>query len=174
MTADTDFETFAATHLRPLLRYAIVLTGDRELGHDLVQDVMVAAFRQWPRVAAADRPDRYVRTMLTHAFLSWRRRWSVRHIFATDTLPDVPGAEDIGTELTERDDLWRRMAALAPRQRAVLVLRYYERLSDNEIAEVLGCSATTVRGYAHRALASLRLDMADSGAQPTHALEGHR
>lgn len=155
-----DFEDFARVELPRLVRYAVMLTGDRDLAQDLVQDVMVKAHRNWSRVAAADQRERYVTAMVTNAFLSWRRRWSVRHIFASDQLVEVAAAEDQVTTLTVRDDLWRRLATLPRQQRAVLVLRYYESMPDAEIAGVLGCSATTVRGYAHRALATLRLELA--------------
>jgi RNA polymerase sigma-70 factor (sigma-E family) len=156
----SDFEDFAARELPGLLRYAVMLTGDRELAQDLVQDVMVKAHRHWHRVSAADRPDRYVRTMLTRELLSWRRRWSVRSVVlaAEGQLEGEPTRDHSGS-VVDRDDVWRRLARLPRQQRAVLVLRYYERLTDAEIAAMLGCSAGTVRGYASRALATLRLDL---------------
>ncbi len=156
-----EFDEFARRELPRLLRYAVMLTGDRELAQDLVQDVMVKAHAQWRRVSSADHPDRYVHTMLTRAFLSWRRRWAVRRIgLAVDG--DVPGepARDHAAGIVDRDDVWRRLATLPRQQRAVLVLRYYERLTDAEIGDTLGCSPGTVRGYASRALATLRLDLA--------------
>lgn len=157
----SDFEEFAARELPGLLRYAVMLTGDRELAQDLVQDVMVKAHDQWRRVAAADHPGRYARAMVTRAFLSWRRRWAVRTILlAADGAPDGTPTRDHSVDVVDRDDVWRRLAGLPRQQRAVLVLRYYERLTDAEIAGMLGCSAGTVRGYASRALATLRLDLA--------------
>ena len=156
-----DFDEFARGQLPRLLRYAVMLTGDRELAQDLVQDVMVKAYGQWRRVSAADHPDRYVHTMLTRAFLSWRRRWAVRRI-GLDPTGEVAGepVRDPATGVVDRVDVWRRLATLPRQQRAVLVLRFYERLSDAEIAETLGCTAGTVRGYASRALTTLRLDLA--------------
>jgi RNA polymerase sigma-70 factor (sigma-E family) len=156
-----DFERFARAELPRLLRYAVMLTGERDLAQDLVQDVLVKAHGEWARVSAAQHPERYITRMLTHAFLSWRRRWSVRHIFATAELDERLVADDHTSQHAERDDLWRRLGKLPPRQRAVLVLRYYEGLPDNEIAAILGCASTTVRGYAHRGLAALRLDLTD-------------
>jgi RNA polymerase sigma-70 factor (sigma-E family) len=155
----TDFEAFAQAQLPHMLRYSVMLTGDRDLAADLVQDVLVKVYRQWPRVCGADRPDRYAMRMLTNQFLSWRRSWAVRTIVAVGELPDRPQAERFESTHAVRDDMWRRLAGLPKRQRAVLVLRYYEQLTDAEIADVLGCSAGTVRGYAHRALASLRVDL---------------
>jgi RNA polymerase sigma-70 factor (sigma-E family) len=156
-----DFDEFARRELPRLLRYAVVLTGDRELARDLVQDVMVKAHAQWRRVSSADHPDRYVHTMVTRAFLSWRRRWAVRRI-GLDPTGNVDGepVRDHAAGIVDRDDIWRRLATLPRQQRAVLVLRYYERLSDAEIAAALDCSAGTVRGYASRALTALRLDLA--------------
>lgn len=156
--ARNGFEEFALAELGGLLRYAV--TGDRELARDLVQDVMLKAYTQWARVAGADHPRLYVRTMVTRAFVSWRRRWTVRHVLLSRSdLPDGEPVADHASALVDRDDAWRRLATLPRQQRAVLVLRYYERLTDDEIAGVLGCSSGTVRGYASRALATLRLDL---------------
>lgn len=156
-----EFDEFARRELPRLLRYAVMLTGDPELAQDLVQDVMVKAHTQWRRVSTADHPDRYVHTMVTRAFLSWRRRWAVRRIgLAAGDLPEGEPARDHAGGVVDRDDVWSRLAALPRQQRAVLALRYYERLTDAEIAATLGCSTGTVRGYASRALATLRLDLA--------------
>jgi RNA polymerase sigma-70 factor (sigma-E family) len=155
----SDFDTFARAQLPGLLRYSVMLTGEPELAADLVQDVLVKAYRHWSRIRGLDRPDRYAIRMVTNAYLSWRRSWSARHVVAMGVLPDRAGAEDLGAAHASEDDMWRRLAQLPRRQRAVLVLRYYEQLSDGEIADVLGCSAVTVRGYAHRALATLRTDL---------------
>ncbi|SHG15769.1 RNA polymerase sigma-70 factor, sigma-E family [Jatrophihabitans endophyticus] len=155
----TEFDTFARRELDGLLRYATVLTGDPDLARDLVQDVMVKAFRRWSLVSAADNQRAYVRTMVTRAFLSWRRSWAVRHVVLPfDELPEGPPTGDHAGAIAERDDALQRLRGLPRRQRSVLVLRYFERLTDNEIAEVLGCSPVTVRGYASRALATLRAD----------------
>jgi RNA polymerase sigma factor (sigma-70 family) len=108
-------------------------------------------------IAATEYPRAYVRTMLTRAYLSWRRSWATRHVLLAFDGPgtqfDEPSTGDHAHAIAERDAIWRRLATLPRRQRSVLVLRYYERLADAEIAEVLGCSAVTVRGYASRALA---------------------
>jgi RNA polymerase sigma factor (sigma-70 family) len=99
--------------------------------------------------------------MVVNAHLSWRRRWSVRHVFVafSGELRGEPVA-DHAASVVDRDDVWRRLAGLPRQQRAVLVLRYYECLTDAEIAEVLGCAVGTVRGHASRALASLRAGIA--------------
>jgi RNA polymerase sigma-70 factor (sigma-E family) len=155
----TDYDAFARAQLPRLLRYSVMLTGERDLSADLVQDVLVKLFRHWPRISRTDRPDRYAMRMVTNQYLSWRRSWATRHVVAVDEVPDQPHPGDIGTTHAVRDDMWHRLAELPRRQRAVLVLRYYEQFTDPEIAEVLGCSAGTVRGYAHRALKTLRADL---------------
>ena len=159
LTPDDGFEELVAAELGGLLRYAVMLTGDRELARDLVQDVMLKAYMQWARVGAADQPRLYIRTMVTRAFLSWRRRWAVRNVVLDGrSTSDGEPVADHASALADRDDIWRRLSRLPRQQRAVLVLRFYERLTDDEIAAVLGCSPGTVRGYASRALATLRLD----------------
>ena len=155
----SDFDTFARTQLPRLLRYSVMLTGEPELAADLVQDVLVKAYRHWPRIRALDRPDRYAVRMVTNAYLSWRRSWAVRHVVAVGDVPERAQPDRLDAQHAAEDEMWRRLAQLPKRQRAVLVLRYYEQLADDEIAEVLGCTASTVRGYAHRALARLRVEI---------------
>jgi RNA polymerase sigma-70 factor (sigma-E family) len=165
-----EFEQFAVRELPGLLRYAVMLTGEPHLAQDLVQDVMVKMHGQWRRVAAADHPDRYVKTMVTRAFLNWRRRWAVRNVVLSPSAEPLDGEPtvDHAGRIADRDDAWRRLAGLPRQQRAVLVLRYYERLTDTEIAEMLGCSAGTVRGYASRALATLRLELSAELSHQEH------
>ncbi len=152
----TSFDEFARAQMPRLLRYAVMLTGDRELAADVVQDTLVTAYDRWSRIEATTHPDRYVLRMVTNRHLSWRRRWAVRSIVPVGDLPERAGPDDHAGAHAARDEMWTLLAGLPRRQRAVLVLRYYESLTDAEIAEVLGCSAVTVRGYAHRALTTLR------------------
>lgn len=157
---ELKFVDFASTELDGLLRYATALTGDRELARDLVQDALQKVYLRWAVVVAAERPRAYVRTMITREFLSWRRRWSTRNVvLALGDLPAGPAIADHAVRITERDAVWRQLTILPLRQRTVLVLRYYERATDVEIAATLGCSPATVRGYAARALSKLRLSM---------------
>jgi RNA polymerase sigma-70 factor (sigma-E family) len=168
--SQSEFDDFMAREHAGLLRYAVMLTGDSELAQDLVQDVLVKVHSRWRRIGAVEFPARYVKTMVTRAFLSWRRRWAVRNIvlLPTEQLAGEP-AGDHARSIVDRADVWQRLAGLPRQQRAVLVLRYYERLTDPEIAQVLGCSAVTVRGYAFRALTALRLE-----ATTEPSLEGKR
>lgn len=146
-------------HLPGLLRYATVLVGDGHTAADLVQEVLLRAHVRWNRIALMERPDLYLRRMVTNEHLSWRRRWHVRTIhpaeddvLAAHATPQGDHADDVGHD----DTMWQHLAALPPRQRTVLVLRYYEGLSDPEIATVLGTTSATVRSHAARALATLR------------------
>jgi RNA polymerase sigma factor (sigma-70 family) len=116
-----------------------------------------------------DRPDLYLRRMITNGYLSWRRRWAVRTIapvadtdrLSHDTSPDP------AIHLVDQDQVVALLATLSRRQRAVLVLRFYEGRSDEEIATILGCTAGTVRSHVSRALASLRERVHDE--RPTNA-----
>ena len=146
-------------HLPGLVRYATVLTGDGHTAADLVQEVLLRAHVRWTRIGLMERPDLYLRRMVTNEHLSWRRRWHTRHVrpeadvtLAAHVDPQLDHAQHV----VEDDAMWHRLSALPPRQRAVLVLRYYEGLSDVEIASVLGTSSATVRSHASRALAALR------------------
>ena len=151
--------TWSATTFPGLLRYATVLTGDGHVAADLVQEVLLRAHVRWGRISLMARPDLYLRRMVTNEHLSWRRRWHVRTIHSTpdDVLaariaPQADHAQDV----VEDDAMWHHLTELPPRQRAVLVLRYYEGLDDTEIGDVLGTSSATVRSHASRALATLR------------------
>lgn len=152
------FDEFTAERLPGLLKFAVVLTGERCLAEDVVQEVLVRVFERWAKIGGLDRPEYYVRRMVVNQFLSWRRRSgrSIPHADPPDRL--APGSDHAVVQ-AERDALRTELEKLPRRQRAVLVLRYYAGMSDNEIAEVLGCGVGTVRGYASRALASLRVEL---------------
>lgn len=154
------FEEFATARLPAVLRFAGVLTGDRGLAEDVVQEVLIRAHRKWEHIGGLDRPEQYVRKMILNEYLSWRRR-SWRLIPAGDARDvDVRLVPDHSQQHAERAVLLAELAKLPRRQRAVLVLRYYEGLQETEIAELLGCAPGTVRGYTSRALAALRVELA--------------
>ena len=154
------FDEFAAQHLPSLLRYAAVLTGDRDIAQDIVQEVLARTHLRWASISRLDVPEQYVRRVVTNEFLSWRRRFA-RVVPVGEVTPrrDPGPAPDAATAHADRDALLAELARLPRRQQAVLVLRYYEGLSDAEIAQVLGCQPGTVRGYAARALATLRVSV---------------
>ena len=154
------FEEFAAARLPAVLRFAGVLTGDRGLAEDVVQEVLIRVHERWPQISELDRPELYVRKMVVNEYLSWRRRsWRLLPGGAGQDVDDRL-APDHAVGHAERDALLAELGKLPRRQRAVLVLRYYEGLPDSEIAEALGCAPGTVRGYASRALAALRVELA--------------
>jgi len=153
------FEEFAATRLPAVLRFAGVLTADRALAEDVVQEVLIRASKRWDRLQTLDHPELYVRKMIVNEYLSWRRRnWRLLPKGSADEVDDRVTPDHAGQH-AERDALLTELGKLPRRQRAVLVLRYYQGLSDTEIAGVLGCAPGTVRSHASRALAALRVEL---------------
>lgn len=164
--ASPTFDDYVASRGAALLRLALMLTGDWHLAEDLTQDVLIRVYGRWSRIAGIEQLDAYVRRTMVNAHVSWRRRRSSGEVPLADP-PDAAGAgaaTDGSEAAADRDQAWRLLATLPRKQRAVLVLRYYEDLSDQKIAEVLGCSAGTVRSQASRALATLRGNLQDVAA----------
>jgi len=161
--ATQSFDDFVRTHRSSLLKFATVLTGDYPLAEELVSDALSRAYEGWTRIALMDRPVAYLRKAVANGYLSTRRRWArdLSRFFARDTI-DESAATD------ERHAMVTRLAKLPTRQRSVVVLRYYADLNDGEIAQVLGCSAATVRSHAARALRALRVEIALEGAADGH------
>lgn len=160
------FEEFAATRMPGVLRFAAVLTGDLANAEDLAQEVLIRAYSRWDRIGGLDRPDLYVRKMMLNEYLSWHRRSGRQIPVGAGTLEPAGAAPDHAQQYVDREALLAELGKLSRRQRAVLVLRYYEDRGDAEIAEPLGCSAGTVRSHASRALAALRVDMSPRAADP--------
>ncbi|MFG3578247.1 SigE family RNA polymerase sigma factor [Micromonospora chersina] len=155
MITPEGFDEFVATRSPRLLRTAFLLTRDWALAEDLLQTALARAWEAWRRIEGD--PEPYVRRIIVNANASWwRRRW--RGEVPTADLPEVAAEADRYSGLDDRDRLWRALGRLPRRQRAVLVLRYFDDLSDAEIAEVLHCSVGTVKSQASRAVAKLRLD----------------
>lgn len=169
------YDEFARSRLGPLLRYAVMLTGDPHLAEDLVQETLVRVQLKWRRVSRADVPDIYVRRMLTNAFLDWRRgRWARHVVLDNHSDERRHGAVADHADATgERDEMWQLLGTLPKRQRAALVLRYYEDMADAQVAEVLGCAVGTVRAHISRALATLR-DQLSTAPQPIGITGGGR
>ena len=157
------YEEFADSRLGALLRYAVMLTGERHTAEDLVQETMVRVQLNWRRVAASDSPDGYVRKMLTNQFIDLRRgSWLRRVLLRAEPDPVRAEQSDHAAETAERDRVWGMLAKLPRRQRAAVVLRFYEDLPDAEIAEVLGCAVGTVRSSISRALTTLRAELVEA------------
>ncbi|WP_285744583.1 SigE family RNA polymerase sigma factor [Lentzea sp. NBRC 105346] len=155
-----SFDDFVAAQVTPLLRYATVLTCDPHLAQDVVQEVLLRAQQRWDRISRVDLPAAYVKRMVTNEFLSWRRRREAKNVaLSTDTLEHIsPAVPDTSHHYDEREAMLQRISQLPRKQRAAIVLRYYEHYDDAEIAKTLGCAEGTVRSHISRALATLRLD----------------
>jgi RNA polymerase sigma-70 factor (sigma-E family) len=153
-----EFDDYVRLRGAALVRLARLLTGDRFDGEDLAQDVLARAFVRWAKITEAGPPEAYLRQMLVNASISRWRRPSSREL-PIEAPHDEPVDGDLGAEVAQRDALWRLVRDLPARQRAVVVLRFYEDLDDASIAAILHCSAVTVRTQVMRALASLRTRM---------------
>ncbi len=152
----TQFEEFATSRWAGLVRLAFGLTGDSWLAEDLAQTALASAYATWWRVRRADDPDAYVRRILINASKRRFRRGRVSERSSEPgDLPDLTVA-DPAAGIDERSALMAALAGLPPRQRAVIVLRYWEDMTDAQVGVLLGCSASTVRSQAARALAKLR------------------
>jgi RNA polymerase sigma-70 factor (sigma-E family) len=151
-----DFAEFMTAHQRPMLRFAAALCGDGRLAEDIVADVFGRVFEGWQRISGLERPDAYVRRMVVNEFISRKRRERRTSVVASvDENAEL--SPDHAQSHAERDALRIRMASLPARQRAALVLRYYEGMDDSEIAGFLGCATGTVRSLISRALVTLRV-----------------
>jgi RNA polymerase sigma-70 factor (sigma-E family) len=150
-----DFERYVEARSTRLVRTAFLLCRDWGMAEDLVQTALAKAWFAWRRVGA--NPDPYVYRILTNTHASWWRR-SWRGEVPTEALPDRAADHTSAHTVEVRDAVRQALAVLPVKQRAVIVLRYFADLSDPEIGEVLGCSVTTVRSQASRALAKLRTD----------------
>jgi len=147
------FESFVAASGDRLLRTAYLLTRDHALAEDLLQTALTRSWSRWRRIDGD--PEAYVRRVLVNTYASWwRRRWNGEK--PTEVLPEV--GHDPHEAHADRQDLWTALGRLPRRQRAAVVLRYYEGLTEAETAAVLGCSVGTVKSQTSRALARLRVD----------------
>jgi RNA polymerase sigma-70 factor (sigma-E family) len=160
-----SFEEFVQACSPRLFKTALLLAGqDRAAAEDLLQLALERAYRHWARVCRSGDPERYVQRILANASNDrWRQaaRRPERLLRPGDA---DPRAQDQSDAVAERDFLMRALAALPPRQRTVLVLRYFNDLSEAETADALGCSVGTVKSQASRGLARLR-DSAEPGAE---------
>ncbi len=151
---DADFTAYLQARQGALLRTAYLLTGDQHQAEDLVQTALAKLYLAWDRVRDRESVDAYVRRILVNEHNSlWRRAWK-RNERPTEVLPEAPVLDeyDDGTSTA----LWAAVQTLPRKARAVLVLRYYEQLTEAETAEVLGISVGTVKSQTSRALAALR------------------
>ena len=161
MRPDVGFAGFVREHTPALLRTAYLLTGNAQSAEELVQDTFVRLYPKWDRVAGADVPLAYVRRSLTNGYINYQRR-AARREFAHDEVPERIDPHDAVMQLADRDEIWNGLLFLPERQRAALVLRFFEDLTDEESAIALGCRVGTVRSLISRGLAALREQMASA------------
>ncbi len=155
MATRSGFAGFVREHTPALLRTAYLLTGDSHAAEELVQDTLSRLYPKWDRVEAAEVPLAYVRRSLSNAYVNQRRRASRReHAYAE--VPERWDDHDAVAQLEDRDAIWSGLRLLSDRQRAALVLRFFEDLSDEAAAAALGCRVGTIRSLVSRGLASLR------------------
>ncbi|MFF7163091.1 SigE family RNA polymerase sigma factor [Streptomyces sp. NPDC008086] len=152
---EAQFQEFVRARWSHLVRTAYLLTGDAHHAEDLTQTALAKAYRSWRRVSRADHPEAYVRRMLVSCNSDRFRKRRVAESL-TAAPPDTPGREQGFADVDERGALLDALAQLPPKQRAVVVMRYWEDLSEAEVAEVLGCSTGTVKSQASKGLAKLR------------------
>ena len=156
VNAAVEFDEFVLARSHGLLRTAYLLTRDQALAEDLLQTALSKAWFSWGRIERD--PEPYVRKILVNTYLSWwRRKWNGEQAWAEPPEPD-PGP--VGDDVDRRRDLWSAMGRLPRRQRAVIVLRFVEDLSEAETARLLGIAPGTVKSQTSKALASLRVDPA--------------
>jgi RNA polymerase sigma-70 factor (sigma-E family) len=146
---DEEFDAFVRARLPGLLRFGRALTGSDEAGADLVQDALERTLVHWTRLEQRDSPEAYVRRVMVNRNISvWRK---LRRERLTDEMPD-PGTSDRHHD----GELWAALQELPARQRTVVTLRYYEDLTEVQVAELMGCTVGTVKSQHSKALAKLR------------------
>jgi RNA polymerase sigma-70 factor (sigma-E family) len=152
------FEEFVHTRTGALSRSAYLLTADHHLAEDLLQIALSRVATRWARLHDGN-PDAYARRIMVNELTSWRRRRKYHERPARDVLPDKAETEstDLASSVIRRVVVIQALARLSPGQRAVLVLRFYEDLSEADVASILRCAVGTVKSRTHSALARLRV-----------------
>ncbi|MEW2385361.1 SigE family RNA polymerase sigma factor [Micromonospora sp. NPDC047707] len=173
---EEEFREFVAARSGALLRTAYLLAGDWATAEDLLQTALTKTYLAWKRLGGIEAVEPYARRVMINTSTSWwRRRWHGER--PTDVLPERAGVDEIERQL-DRDLLWRHLSALPARQRAVLVLRFYEDMSEAQTAALLDISPGTVKSQTSRALTTLRrrmgVDAADLPAEPASLRQQQR
>jgi len=155
---DDGYREFVRLRRGPLSRVAYVLTGDHHAAEDLVQGALIKLAERWAKLARDGSPEAYVRKVLYHDHISaWRRRTRRAPEVAIGDVPDRAGGGDEAGEVVRRLVLRQALAKLTHKQRAVLVLRFFEDLSESDTAEALNCSVGNVKSQTNYALVRLRM-----------------
>ena len=161
---EEEFREFVAARSAALLRTAYLLAGDWATAEDLLQTALTKTYLAWKRLGEIEAVEPYARRVLVNTATSWwRRRWHGER--PTEILPERAAPDQIDEQL-ERDALWRHVKALPARQRAVLVLRFYEDMTEAQTAALLDISTGTVKSQTSRALNTLRQRLGAAGLAP--------
>jgi RNA polymerase sigma-70 factor (sigma-E family) len=149
-----EFATFVDASGRGLLRSAWLLTGDWPLAEDIVQSALAATWRRWRDAGVVDHPEAYVRRVMVTTFLRWnKRRWHGE--IPMERLPESAHGTDAFDRVEAHEAVWAALSVLPPKQRAVVVLRYFADLSEAQTAAAMGCALGTVKSQSGKALARL-------------------
>ena len=161
--AEREYGDYVVARSAALCRFAYLLCGDWHRAEDAVQTAFTKLYLAWPRLQAREAIDPYVRRILTRVIVDEGRLARYRREAVSRQVPEVPdrAVPDVGAATGDRLAVLAALAKMAPRQRAVLVLRYWEDLSVDQAAEVLGCAAGTVKSQAARGLQTLRVLLSD-------------
>lgn len=153
---ETEFSAYVRERQQRFVRFAYLLTGDAHEAEDLVQSALARVYRKWSTIHGSQ--DAYVRQAIVNEHRSrWRRLWRHREVVSSPLVSVVDGVA--AAPAAHDDEMWARVARLPRQQRAVVVLRFYEDLSEAQVAEVLGCTTGTVKSHTWRALKALRESM---------------
>jgi RNA polymerase sigma-70 factor (sigma-E family) len=155
-----EFVAFAAARSTALLRAAYLMVGDEAHAQDLLQEALTRTYVAWPRLRDPNAAEAYTRRVITNTAISWFRRKGWRNELATETLPER-GTIAEADSVAERDWVWQALLQLPVRQRAAIVLRYYEDLSEAQTADAMGCAVGTVKSQVSAGLRKLRATLGD-------------
>lgn len=149
------FAEFAAARSAALFRAAYLMVGDHAMAEDLLQEALTKTYVAWPKLRDVNNAEAYTRKAITTTAISWWRRKSWQNEKPRGDVPERPYAEH-SEDIAQRDWLWNELQALPPRQRAAIVLRFYEDLTEAQTADAMGVSVGTVKSQVSDGLKKLR------------------
>ena len=158
---EADYAHFVRTRTHALLRSAYLLTGDQHLAEDLVQEALARTHRAWLRLEKPEHAEAYARKVMYHAQVSLWRRPKVAEVLPGVVAPETATTADPAEDTVQRLTLRRALLSLSAKQRAVIVLRYFEDHTEAEAAQLLGVSVSTIKTQTGRALERLRTLLPD-------------
>ena len=154
------FAEFVGARSGALFRAAYLMVGDHGLAEDLLQEALTKTYVAWPRLREVDKAEAYTRKAITTTAISWWRRKAWKNEKPRDDVPEI-GQTGQAEHFAQQDWLWQELQNLAPKQRAAIVLRYYEDLTEAQTAEAMGCAVGTVKSQVSAALGNLRRQLGD-------------